>query len=378
MSQKQKNNSHINYMSESILNPSPSLNLQDSPLAKQTAAKQADPKQLGPINAAVQAAFLSVGSDLRLVEEAVLEKTSSDAELLTNISRYLHAQGGKRIRPIITLLCNKLFTQEPSADVISVAAGIELIHMATLLHDDIIDEAPKRRHQPSAYAEFGLAPSLLTGDFLLVRAFGLCAHLDDFVVEATEQACVELTEGEILETKLTSLNPMNFNTYEQIVGKKTASLFALAAKLGAYLAHTSNDAIVALTEFGYYSGIAFQMIDDILDITANEDLLGKPSGTDLRQHAPSLINVLWLLSGEKTARDFFASFPPSASQVQNAASYLKTSPILTQAQALAKQYANKANAALSRLPSGSVAESVDQETRNQLFAIVEYTLERCL
>lgn len=366
-------------MSESISNPSPARNLQDSTLSNQTTAKQSDPKrtdpkQLGPINAAVQAAFLSVGADLHSVEETILEKTASDAALLSNISRYLHAQGGKRIRPIITLLCNKLFVPSPSPEVISVAAGIELIHMATLLHDDIIDEAPKRRHQPSAFAEFGLAPSLLTGDFLLVRAFGLCAHLDDFVVEATEQACVELTEGEILETKLSATCPMDFNTYERIVGKKTASLFALAAKLGSHLAHTSHDSILALTDFGYYSGVAFQMIDDILDITANEDLLGKPSGTDLRQHAPSLVNVLWLLSGDQAAKDFFSSFPPSLSQVQNAASYLKTSPILTQAQALAKQYANKANAALSRLPS----ESINQETRNQLFAIVEYTLERCL
>lgn len=283
-------------------------------------------------------------------------------------------QGGKRIRPVFTLLVSRLFGMEkPSPEVIDVAAGIELIHMATLLHDDIIDEAPLRRHQPSAYRQFGLAPSLLAGDFLLVRAFGLCARLDDFVVEETERACIELTEGEVLETKLSISSPKTIEDYVTIVGKKTASLFLLSAKLGAHLAGAERSAVQQMANFGYYAGIAFQVIDDILDITAEEDLLGKPAGTDLRQKTPSLLNILWLQSEDPHARAFFEKEAPTLEESKLAATQLKNSPLIHYAQTFALNYANKANAELTQIQG-----ELNGAAKNQLFALVEYTLERAL
>jgi geranylgeranyl pyrophosphate synthase len=141
---------------------------------------------------------------MKEVETLISSKLTSDAELLETIPAYLLGLGGKRIRPAMTLLVSRAFGSKsvefPVAEVIDVAAGIELIHMATLLHDDIIDKSPLRRHKQSPFLKFGLGNSLLAGDFLLVRAFSLCARLDRYVIDATEQACIELTEGEILET----------------------------------------------------------------------------------------------------------------------------------------------------------------------------------
>jgi geranylgeranyl pyrophosphate synthase len=329
----------------------------------------------GPIKGNVKQAFLSAKPWLNLIEQKIISRLGSDAELLTKIPQYLLKQGGKRIRPLLCILSAKLFNQKaPPEEIIDVASGIELIHMATLLHDDIIDQSPTRRHQDSAYRRFGLGPSLLAGDFLLVRAFGLCAHLGSYVVVETEKACVELTEGEVLETKLTASNRIQFDEYERIVRKKTASLFALAMKLGAYLTNAKQEDILHVTEFGVKAGIAFQIIDDILDITADENLLGKPAGTDLRQRTPSLINVLWLESGDPRALDFFSKEHITEADTLNALSFLKTSEILLEARSMAKNYANKAISSLTHLDSNAVCKT----TKNQLHSIVAYTLNRAL
>ncbi len=181
----------------------------------------------------VQALVTSNFANLQRVEAQIRETFRSDAETLTKISEYLLALGGKRIRPLLAIVSGRLFGMDtPSSELVAAAAGIELIHMATLLHDDIIDQSPTRRSRDSAYRAFGLPNSLITGDFLLARAFGLCAHLYTFVIEATERACVELTEGEILEGHLGSGTAVSLEDYLGVVKRKTASLFALAGSVG--------------------------------------------------------------------------------------------------------------------------------------------------
>lgn len=330
---------------------------------------------IGPSKMAVMEAFKAVQPGLALVEQRIKSRLGSEAELLQKIPTYLLNQGGKRIRPVLTLLTSRLFKMEsPSEQVVDVAAGIELIHMATLLHDDIIDQSPTRRHQKSAYLEFGMTPSLLAGDFLLVRAFGLCAKLDQLIVEKTEQACVELTEGEILEGIIEAGDNRTFDDYINVIGKKTASLFELATTVGAHLSQDSKEVTRNLANFGKYAGIAFQMIDDILDITADEDLLGKPAGTDLKQKTPSLINILWLQSGDKKAQDFFANENPSIEDAKEIVSYLKNSKVVEEARNTAKNYANTACSYLDNIEQNSL----DQASKEQLLSIVQYTLERCL
>jgi octaprenyl-diphosphate synthase len=150
---------------------------------------------------------LSLIPELQNVEQRIRDTFRSDVTLMREVPDYLLRLGGKRIRPALTLLVSKALGIDPiNEDVFNVSAGIELIHMATLLHDDIIDDSPVRRHQQSPYAKFGTPATLLSGDFLLTRAFGLCAKLDDTIITATEQACIELVEGEALETPLHTEN----------------------------------------------------------------------------------------------------------------------------------------------------------------------------
>jgi octaprenyl-diphosphate synthase len=260
-------------------------------------------EQLGQLKKSAKQTFVSASSALRSVEQRIREKIAEQESPFTEIATYLLDLGGKRIRPLLTILCARLFNMhEPSEKLVDVAAGVELVHMATLLHDDIIDQSPTRRNKASAFAKFGVAPTLLAGDFLLARAFGLCTNVDSFVIQETEQACVALSEGELLEGTLEPGRVLVFDDYVDIVSKKTAALFALAALSGAHIAGAEMAEVEQMRQFGLRVGVAFQMIDDILDITANEDLLGKPAGTDLRQRTPSLVNVMWLASGDRRLR----------------------------------------------------------------------------
>lgn len=329
----------------------------------------------GLLGNAIKDAFLSAAPGLQAVEQRVTQSLVSDAALLTEISGYLQQLGGKRVRPLMTILTAKLFGQsEPSSELIEAAAGIELIHMATLLHDDIIDQSPTRRSKPSAYHQYGLTSTLLTGDFLLVRAFGLCAKLDTFVIEATEAACVALTEGELLEGKLSPERQLSLDEYLNIIDKKTASLFCLSAKVGAHLAGAHREEVELLADFGTQAGIAFQAIDDILDVVADEDLLGKPAGADLRQHTPSLVNILWLASGDAKARAFFSTSESSTEQCAEALTFLRSSTVIEQAREIARKHAEEALAKLRAIAS----DRIDSNTRSQLEALVEYTLDRCM
>ena len=330
----------------------------------------------GEITEASRAAFAAGADGLLRVESTIREKLASEASVLTDISEYLLSLGGKRIRPLLTILAGRLFGAHPAPDtLIRTAAGIEMIHMATLLHDDIIDQSPTRRNNTSAFLKFGSAPTLLAGDFLLVKAFGICAKLDSFVIEATERACIELTEGEVEEGVIeTGAEGTGTERYFWVIRRKTASLFALAATIGAHFAGASVAARDDMREFGYCAGCAFQMIDDILDIVADEDLLGKPAGTDLRQKTPSLVNVLWLASGDPRATAFFDKEKPNEGECKEAMQIICSSQVLSEARELAAEYAARASDLLDALPD----PNIDEQIRTSLKALLEYTLRRCL
>jgi geranylgeranyl pyrophosphate synthase len=329
----------------------------------------------GLLKESAKAAFLAGASGLLLVEERIRRCLPSEAAALQEISQYLLNLGGKRIRPLLAVLSARLFgMQHLSPQLIDAAAGIELIHMATLLHDDIIDESPTRRSKPSAFVTFGMPQTLLTGDFLLVKAFGLCARLDPYIIENTERACIELTEGEVLEGKLSPSRALSLEGYLNIISKKTASLFALAAAVGAHSAGSTPEVVEKLRLFGHAAGMAFQIVDDILDVTADEDLLGKPSGTDLKQRTPSLVNMLWLRSGDPEAQNFFSKPEPSTEDCRAALARLQNSKIIEESRQMARQAAAEARFHLSSLSEGSF----ESDIRDKLLALIEYTLERCL
>ncbi|NDC38274.1 MAG: polyprenyl synthetase family protein [Proteobacteria bacterium] len=309
------------------------------------------------------------------VEQLIRSKFSSEASLLQEISEYLFSVGGKRIRPIMTLMTGALFgLTPPSRELCEVAAGIELIHMATLLHDDIIDKSPLRRHKPSPFAAYGTEATLLAGDFLLTRAFSLCAHLENFIIDRTEEACVALTEGEILETPLWK-EIHSIESSLNIAKKKTAALFWLGGQCGARLAGAGEEATLAMAAFGNAMGTAFQILDDILDVTSSDEVLGKPAGLDLIERKPSVVNVLWLQSGSALAQNLRA--PPSADEERfrsEALQELRGSTIISEARRLAESFADTAKTELQR--ALDAAPRVDRQMEAQFRGLIEYTLAR--
>jgi octaprenyl-diphosphate synthase len=319
---------------------------------------------------------LALIPELADVEAVIRASFQSDVRPMREIPDYLLSLGGKRIRPALTLLCAKAIGMSPiSAEVLNVAAGIELIHMATLMHDDIIDQSPIRRHKQSPYAKFGTPLTLLSGDFLLTRAFGLCARLDDTVIAHTERACIELVEGEALETPL-FLDSHTVDSSLTIAKRKTASLFRLAAFCAGHLSGAPSATLETLSVFGETLGIAFQIIDDVLDVTSNEATLGKQPGLDIIERKPSIVNVLWLSSGDAAARRLLEPPVPEGEGAfaQKALEMLATSQYVAEAKQLAHSYGARASEALKDALKGQPHGS--NVASQALFAVVDFALER--
>ena len=306
------------------------------------------------------------------VEKLIRDKFASDAELLREIPSYLLSLGGKRIRPLLCMICARaLGMKRPSRELIEVAAGIELIHMATLLHDDIIDKSPVRRHKQSAFLRFGVPNTLLAGDFLLVRAFSLCARLDRFIIEATEKACVELTEGEIEEVPLSQAT-LSLEQVLQIARRKTASLFRLACESAAHLSVAEDLVTREMADFGESLGIAFQILDDILDVISDEETLGKKAGQDIREQKPSCVNAIWLSTGSKLAANLRdAGATQSDEYVALALTEIRSSGVIAEARKLALEYVGRAQKALA-----TASSKCSDANFNDLRIVVDYTVSR--
>jgi octaprenyl-diphosphate synthase len=319
--------------------------------------------------------YLQNLSGLKQIEELIASKFRSDASLLTMISKYLLDLGGKRIRPALCLIIAKALGQaKPTQDLLDVSAGIELIHMATLLHDDIIDKSTLRRHKDSPLKQFGQNETLLAGDFLLVRAFSLCAHLDEYIIQRTEEACVELTEGEILETPLFIENHTKESSLN-IAKKKTAALFRLASQSAAHIAKNDSEVTEICSQFGENLGIAFQVLDDILDVISDEETLGKKPGSDLFERKPSIVNILWLSTGSTLSKTLLRKPEGDESLfVQNALSEIKTSNVINEAKVIAKNYASNSLQALEELSKRNLIR--DTSAFNTLQGLVAYCLSR--
>ncbi|HKV55801.1 MAG TPA: polyprenyl synthetase family protein, partial [Candidatus Binataceae bacterium] len=187
-------------------------------------------------------------------------------------------------------------------DAIDASIALELIHSATLLHDDIIDAGMLRRGKPSAYARYGPAASLVAGDYLFCRAFELCGRFDERLVRTAAHACIQLTEGEVMEGRLRRQAAVVLDDYIAVITRKTASLFAAGGRVAADLAGADEPTIAAMDNLGRAVGLAFQMVDDLLDILGPEEKIGKPVGSDLRAGIMSLPVVLGVQSNAELRR----------------------------------------------------------------------------
>ena len=235
-----------------------------------------------------------------LVEDRLEDVLSTvEPPALANSVDHVIFAGGKRVRPTLTILCCEALGGKPG-DAVDFAAGIELVHTASLVVDDIIDDAAVRRGVTSAWAEFGVGPAIIASDGLLGEAFRLFSS-DPQALRVVSEAMVDLGQGEAVELVD---RPTNESEYRELARRKTGALFKAAAELGAIAADSNGTDTAAIGEYAERVGIAFQMRDDVLDATANPETIGKPTGTDAYMDRPSLVEVTALDPDEALERAY--------------------------------------------------------------------------
>jgi octaprenyl-diphosphate synthase len=243
----------------------------------------------GVINA--KRIFDLVREDLAAIERQFSRETQSNVRVITEIGEYLRAGGGKRIRPLLLLLASKLFANTSNGlntSAVRLGSVVEIIHTATLVHDDIIDEADIRRGRPAANTQWGNSKCVLAGDWLYMQAFKVALQERNFrVLDVLIDLTQQMVEGELLQTELLG-RCASIDEYLDLIFRKTACLFSVCMRLGAIVGKASPEQEEQLGSYGYNLGMAFQIVDDVLDLTASEEVLGKPVGSDLREGKTTL------------------------------------------------------------------------------------------
>jgi len=254
---------------------------------------------------ALEALIGLVADDLKHVNDIIVRRMHSPVPLIPELAGYLVASGGKRLRPVLTLASARMcgYRGERQA---ALAACVEFIHTATLLHDDVVDESDLRRGQASANAVFGNKASVLVGDFLFARAFQLMVEdgsLD--VLRILSNASAVIAEGEVLQLTTSNDTETSEEAYLEVIKAKTAELFAAACRIGAVVAGRPSTEEDALRSYGLNLGIAFQLVDDVLDYSAVQARLGKTIGDDFREGKITLPVVLAFRRGDEEERAFW-------------------------------------------------------------------------
>jgi len=304
------------------------------------------------------AALDLIAPDLARVEAQLATLLISREPLVTEIAQHLIGGGGKRIRPAVALLVFKACGGGDVTDMIDVAVALELIHSATLLHDDIIDGGETRRGRRSAYDRFGLADTLVTGDFLFSKAFELCGRFEEGIVRWAADACISLTEGEVMQGRFRRNPAVTVDDYLEIIARKTASLFSQGARVAAHLAGMTAEATQAMWSCGFNIGMAFQIIDDLLDVEGNAEITGKPVGIDLRDGNPSLPLVL-AIAKDAEVRRVFMHADPTPADIAAALERVRQVGVLSAVRRLAEDYTKRARAVLATLHYSAYRQALD-------------------
>ena len=298
----------------------------------------------------------SLEADLALgmqgVEELLREHIKGEYPLVEETSRHLVAAGGKRLRPLLTLISSH-FGDSTRKEIIPAAVVCELTHLATLYHDDVMDEAPLRRGVESANNRWGNTIAILTGDYLFSKASDLLADLGPEAVRLQARTFERLVIGQIMETQGPQNGEDPLSHYMRVVGDKTGSLIATSARFGGLLSGAPREITETLTKFGEQIGIAFQLADDVIDIASESNQSGKTPGTDLREGVPTLVTLNVMASGksEDAELQHLLSAPiHDEDTVQEVLRALRTHDGLSQAREQLGQVAKQARAALGPLP----------------------------
>jgi len=301
-----------------------------------------------------------ISEELQMVEKEIRRNVQSKQEILTEISMHIIGSGGKRIRPGVSLLAYHAVGGQKPEEVIGIAAAFEIIHSATLIHDDINDGGDTRRGVVAAYRRYGVQQALIAGDFLFVRGFKLGGSLGQELVDVIADACTGMAESEILQGRYEKNPSTPLEVYIQIIEGKTAKPFEAGARTGATLGGGTSEQVNALGFYGLNLGIAFQIIDDILDITGDESILGKPRGMDFLEGKPTLPLILALNNGCNGLRlkELFVKNEKDAEEIDEVLDYLSHSNILEEARMHAQTYASRAIDSLEIIPESEYKEAL--------------------
>ena len=312
-----------------------------------------------------------VASDLEQVEEKMREVVGEHNETLALAIDHLVNAGGKRLRPIITLLSTR-FNKVDHQQAIALAAAVEMLHTATLVHDDLIDNALFRRGHPTLNANWSPNATVLTGDYMFARSSGFAAETGDVrIIKIFSNTLMTIVNGELHQFFNNGHStPPSREEYFQRIYAKTASLFAAGAETGAILARLPEAQIRALHDYGYYLGMAFQIMDDILDFQGDEARLGKPVANDLRQGIATLPVLFFLedFPDHPIVLKAVAKQYPTNAEIEQVVAEIRASGGIQEALSEARRLSRQAQEALTSLP--------DNKYRRALLDIADYSVAR--
>ena len=310
--------------------------------------------------------------DMQRVNELIRSKAGSDVALIPEIANHLVNSGGKRLRPMLTCASGALFGYEGDGHV-KLACGVEFMHTATLLHDDVVDESDLRRTKPTARMIWGNQASVLVGDFLLGQAFRMMVEVGSMdALDVLSSASAVIAEGEVHQLSVAKRMETTESDYLDVIDAKTAALFAAACEVGPILAGKGREERVALRDYGRSLGIAFQLIDDALDYGGSAKSLGKNVGDDFREGKITLPVILAHRRGTEVEREFWRAAMESGENddaaLDHARGLLAKHGTVEDTVARARHYGGVARDALAPVPGGP--------HKNALLDVIEYCITR--
>ncbi len=316
--------------------------------------------------------FEPIRDDLEKVDREFGRQVESQVDLIPKIGKYIQTSGGKRIRPAVLLMAARL-TGYQGERAILYAAVVEFIHTATLVHDDIIDESELRRGRLAVHSRWGNDITVLLGDYLYIKSMALALTYDTLdIVRLLCDVTLRMIEGELYQLTKNGDADITEEQHFDIIRRKTAYLFGGCAQIGGMLGKVSEEQAQALREYGFNLGIAFQLVDDLLDFTGDAEALGKPIGADLREGKMTLPLIHLLQQreevGERIVRDIIASRSVTEAQWSELLLILKEHRSTDYAYRRASEFAERAKKPLYAFPPSS--------ERNALLALPDYVLSR--
>ena len=309
-----------------------------------------------------------IWENLEELENRLIQISSSSDSFLTEISQYLISAGGKRFRPLIALLAGEL-GEGDRKKVIDAGVSVELIHLGSLYHDDVIDDASTRRGVVSTNKKWNSTLSILAGDYLLARSSELAAEsLGLESVKLLASTYAQLVEGQTKEVQYSYNTDHGTEDYMKIIEGKTASLIRTSARLGSMASNSKQDSITAISEWAWHNGIIFQITDDILDLSSDEQTLGKPSGNDILEGTYTLPVLIALQKNPEGIKKILDEIKDNKTNLEDVISEFNNEEIVSETKLFLKSHIKKSENAAMKIE--------DESIKNILLDLNEYLVER--